>query len=235
MRILFDNLFRNSSFSSTNGSLNYPASNLAHPFLRRRFQSISTSSVITASFTTDQTFDSFYYGFFNLTSLSVEFKNSIGTVLRTINITSPEDIGAEHFSQTGSVRSVDITVSGPSGFYLGGIGGGLSYQMIEPVAAYDPSFDDNSSFAESPQGQTLQNFITPLRELEFSFRDVTGTIYQEVSERYKSVGVGLPLWIDLFEDNRDKEPPLYGKIISSPSFPYADLRHAFTLSFREAR
>jgi len=235
MRILFNNIFENASFLATNESLNYPVVNLAHPFLRKRFQSTSTSSEVTASFTSDQIMSCLFYGFHNFSSMTVVFKNSGGSTLLTLNITSPDDIGVEYFTTLTTVRSVVFTVTGAIGFYLGGVGGGACYSMPDPLAPYSPGDADNSDFVETPDGQTLQNFVTPLLEYEFGFRDQSGAVYKEIKTNYRSVGGGKPLFIDLYEENRDKEPPIYGKITAVPGFTYQPRRYNFTLKIREAR
>lgn len=235
MKILFENVFENASFSATNESLNYPIPNIVHPFLHKRFQSSGTSSVVTATFTTDQIVSCFFYGYHNITSLVAVFKNSGGGTLLTLNITSPDDIGVEWFTMLTTVRSVEMTITGASGFYIGGVGTGQCYTMPDPLASYDPGFADNSEFVESPHGQTLQSYVEPLRELEYGFRDLTLEIRKEISDRYKAVGIGKPLFLDLYEENRSKEPPIYGKILNALSFPYSPRRHNFTLKIREAR
>jgi hypothetical protein len=235
VRILFNNVFENASLVATNESLNYPVENLVHPFLRKRFQSTNSTSLITATFTEDQIMDCFFYGWHNMTSVVVVFKDSGAGTLLTLNITSPEDVGAEIFTQLITVRSVEITASGASGFYLGGIGSGACYQMPDPLANYDPGFTDNSNFVESPDGQTLQTYIEPLDDFNFGFRDETLTIRSEVMAKYKAVGKGKPIYFNFYEDNREKEPPLYGKIINPLRSPYSPRRYNFTLEIREAR
>ena len=61
MKILFDNILEDSTLSATNESLNYPVANLGHPFLEKRFQSTTTTSTITADWTTDQCISCFFY------------------------------------------------------------------------------------------------------------------------------------------------------------------------------
>lgn len=235
MRVNFNNIFKDAIITATNSSFNYLPSNLIHSFLRKRFQSTGVSSVITAAFTVDQTLNNFFYGFHNITSLTVVFKNSVSATLLTIPITSPEDIGVEYFTELTTVRSVEITITGPDPVYLGGIGGDSYYQMPDPLANYNPDNTDNSDVTESPFGQTLQNLITPLRSLEFGFKDIESETAKIIEGLYKSVGVGKPLFWDLYEDNRDKEAPLYGKITSPLAFPYSPRRHDFSLSLLEAR
>lgn len=235
MNILFNNVLEEASIIATNESLNYPSVNIVHPFLRKRFQSSSTSSLITLSFASDQTMDCFMYGYHTLTSATVVFKNSGGSTLDTLSITSPEDIGVESFTQLTTVRSIEITINGASGVYLGGVGAGVCYDMPDPVAVYEPGNADNSDYIESPQGQTLQTYIAPLRELSFGFREVAPSVRSEIETLYRSVGVGKPLFMDLYPGDRDKEPPIYAKITGAMSFPYSPRRHNFTLKIREAR
>lgn len=235
MRILFKNLFEEATVLATNESLNYPVTNLIHPFLRKRFQSTTTTSLITATFTEDQTMDCFFYGFHNLTGLTAVYKDSGGGTLYTLVVSDIQDIGIEYFTALTTVRSVEITVTGASGFRLGGIAGGVCFQMPDPLAAYDPGAQDNSDASESPDGQTLQNFVRPLREFDFGFRDQTGDLYKAVRDEYFAVGIGKPLFMDLYEENRDKEEPIYAKLIDPLNFPYQARRHSFTIKAREAR
>ncbi len=235
MRILFDNLFENASISATNESLNYPAINLVHPFLEKRFQSSGVSSVITLDFTEDQTMDCFFYAFHNTTSLSVVYKNSVAATLLTLNISSPEDVGIEYFASLTTIRSVEITINGPDPVYLGGVGGGVCYQMPDPLADYEPGNADNSDPVESPFGQTLQNYIKPLRALKYGFRENENSARKEIDTRYKSVGKGKPIYFDLYEDTREKEEPIYGKITNDLGFSYSPRRYNFELNILEAR
>lgn len=230
MKILFNNVFEDATFTATNESLNYPVANLIHPFLHKRFQSSSTSSVITASFSADQSISCFFYGYFVATALSVVFKDSGGSTLKTLTISDPEDIGVEYFTALTTVRSVEITLTGT---YLGGIGAGLCYCMPNPLAAYAADNGDNSDFTESPDGQTLQTYIKPLRELDYNFREIETK--KTIDDNYKLVGVGKPLYIDIYEDNRDKEDPIYGKIMRSLSFRYQPRRYSTSIKIREAR
>lgn len=231
MRILFNELFENASVLATNQSLNYPVANIIHPFLQKRFQSTTTSSVITATWTTDQCMSCFFYGFHTLTSLTVVYKNSVGTIIKTLNITSPEDIGVEYFDELTTVRSVEITVNGASGFYLGKIGGGCCYQMPDVLAPYDSGNSDNSSSSSSPHGQRLVNSVPKLRALSYGFRELTLDLKNEIDALYTPKNI----FFDLYEGNRDKEPPIYGYFTETFNFPYEARRYSLTIKIGESK
>jgi len=231
MKILFDELFENAVMTTTNESLNYPIENIVHPFMHKRFRSSSTSSVITATFTTDQTMSCFFYGFHTVTSLSVVYKNAASATLETLTISSPEDIGIEYFTELTTVRTVEITVNGASNFYIGKIGGGVCYAMPDPVATYTSGSRDNSSDSSSPYGQRLVNDIPKLRELPYAFRELTLTTKNEIEALYTAKNI----FFDLYEEARTKEPPIYGFFVESFNFPYEPRRYSLSIIIREAK
>lgn len=228
MRILFNELFENATVLATNESLNYPVTNITHPFLQKRFQSTTTSSVITATWTTDQCMSCFFYGFHYLTSLTVVYKNSAGGTLLTLNITDPQDIGVEYFTELTTVRSVVITMNGT---YIGKIGGGCCYTMPDVSAAYESGNNDNSSSSSSPHGQRLVNNIPKLRQLSYSFRELTQELKNEIDALYTPKSI----FFDLYEGNRDKEPPIYGYFTEPFNFPYEPRKYSLSIQIGESK
>jgi hypothetical protein len=235
MKILFEELFKNASVIATNQSLNYPVANITHPFLHKLFRSSTTTSLITATFTADQCCSCFFYAYHDITSMTVVYKNSGGGTLLTINVTAPEDIGIEYFTELTTVRSVEITVNGASGFYIGKVGTGCCYEMPEPLANYDSDMTDNTVSAASPYGQILSNHIEPLEDLVYNFRELELETKNEIKSLYKGVGKNNPVFMDLYEDARDKEPPIYGYFTQPFKFKYVPRRYSFQIKIREAR
>lgn len=145
------------------------------------------------------------------------------------------DPGMTYFDKIEDVKKVELQITGPDPVYLGGAAAGEPYTMPDPLGVYTPGNIDNSSVTESPYGQTLQNYIEPLRALDFGFKDNEGEIKKAVDADYKAVGVGKPIYMDFYEENRDKESPMYGKIVNPLSFPYNPRRYDFNLQVQEAR
>lgn len=234
MKILFKNEFEyNSSIVATNESLNYPVYQLAHPFLHLRFQSSSTTSLITVNFDDDKCFSCFFLAYHTATSMSVEFKNSLGTVLKTLNITTSANTQpeAEYFDILTTVRSVEITINGSTGVFLGGIGGGCCYTMPNYLSVYTRPLTDNSISSESLNGQSLVSKIKPFRGFSFTISGLTKTILDEIIDKFVTVGTGKPLYIDL-EANED---PIYAKITTTLDSSQRKISNSIPLDIREAR
>jgi len=228
MKILFDELFKDATVTATNESLNYPVLNIVHPWLHKRFQSTSTGSLITATFTDDQCMDCFFYAYHDLTALSVVYKDSGGSTLATVSITDPDDIGIEYFTQLTTVRSVEITITGT---YIGKIGGGCCYTMPDVNADYTSGNIDNSNGPSSAYGQRLVNNVPKLRNLSYSFRELTLTLRNEIDALYTSDNI----FFDLYENNRTKEPPIYGFFRRPFNFTYNPRRYSLNMQIEEAK
>ncbi|MDH4127366.1 MAG: hypothetical protein OEV44_01335 [Spirochaetota bacterium] len=235
MRILFDNKFFNSTLTATNASLNYPTSNLIHPFLRRRFQSTGTTSIITASFASDISANSFFYGYTTAANIIVRLYDSLSALLDTINITDIMQTDAVYFTQRNNIRSVEIEITGADPLYLGGIGLGIYTQIKDPVNTWSNSLIDNSTLISSPAGQNLQNYIEPLRVYSFLFRDLTLNDFYSIQDLYKLKGIGYNLYMDLFESNHTFISPIYAKITSPINGQKNGRRYDFNLNIEEVR
>jgi hypothetical protein len=234
MKILFNNIVENySSLIATNQSVNYPVTNLTHFFLRRRFQSDSSSSLITIDFDENQCVDCIFFGFFSGTFFDVAFKDSTGSILLSLNlVVSPStQVVSESFTKLTNVRSIEIAMEG----FLGGIGAGCCYEMPNFLSVYTKGNIDNSIDSESAGGQSSQNYIKPLRRYEFSFAGLSDTLIDEIDDNYTSVGKGKPLYVDIFEGAKIKAPPIYCKITTALDYTIGRISNSFQLIIKEAR
>jgi hypothetical protein len=112
MKILFENVLENySGIAATNQSLNFPVKNLVDFALHKRFQSSESSSVITVDFDSDQCFNCFFYGYHNLTSLNIVFKDWGGNTVKVLDIPETEDIGVKHFDQIIGIRKIEVAIN----------------------------------------------------------------------------------------------------------------------------
>ncbi len=143
-------------------------------------------------------------------------------------ITSPQE-------SIGYPKGTIFNYSSLDNVYLGGTGSGCCYDMPEVMAEYTPGFLDNSSSVESSFGQTQQNYIEPLRVLAYSFSGISPTTAKLIANEYKAIGIGKPVYIDLYENNHTKEAPIYAKITEALSFPYSPSKSQFNLEIQECR
>jgi hypothetical protein len=236
MKALFDNLVLAATPSMPDASSNYPADNILSAFLKKRAQSTAAADTLTITFGADKSINCVYYGFTNATGIVILLKNSGGGTLKTITITTPEEIGAEHFAVVGSVRTIDVQLTKTGvGVYLGGLGAGLEETLPDPDAGWDEPMTDNSLVSGSPDGQYSQTYLKPLRKYSWTLPEVTRERVNELVTAYGALGLGKPLWVDPFEDDHDFVAPLYC-VLTEPIQPKKNGRmYSLTLSIAEAR
>jgi len=237
MKILFENYFDSATLSSVNASLNYPIENLQDSFLHTRYQSSIDVDTITAYFAEDVSISDFFWGFTNATKLILRLYDYENVLLFSITINNPDPaIDGIEFDTIDDVDHAELYIEGLAvGTYLGGIGIGLCYIMLDPLSAWEEPDYDNSDFDESSGGQTLQNYVRPLRGYSLSFTDIPREITDEIMTLYRSVGIGKPLWVDITELAHDFVSPIYGKIMSAISPRRNGRRYDFDITIKEAR
>lgn len=105
MKILFDNVLKSGTYSSTNASANFPARNLADNFLRVRYQANATGDSVDIKLSEPVTIDSFFMGYVgNVNDIEVAFFNDGDIQLTTL--------GDEHGTGETDVVRTDKTTDG---------------------------------------------------------------------------------------------------------------------------
>lgn len=236
MKILFDNLVKNATLTTTYPNLNYPVSNLAHAFLRRRYQTADPPTTITVTFAEVSSVNCFFYGYHNLTAIALRLYDDGDVLLHTVTIANPESgVGAEHFDEVALVEYAQVDITAAASGYLGGIGLGMSELLPSPVADFEEDLIDNSIVSTSPGGQTQQIYIESLKSDVYTIRDVTRERRAEIVALFLAVGVGAPLWIDAFYDNHTYQSPFYGHFVRTINTVKNGRRFDFGIELREAR
>ena len=237
MKILWQGLMENATLSSLNASLNYPVNNLQNPFLHEKTQSSIDVDTITALFEQESSISDFFWGYTNATQLVLRLYNYEDELLHTEIINNPaQDWGAVEFDTVDDVYYAEVDVVGDSiGTYIGGMDWGIGYIMPDPLSEWDETPVDNTDYSESPSGQSLQNYIRPLRREPRAFMDVTHEIKEEIMALYYETGKGKCLWFDFTELAHDYKKPLYGKIIEEINPVKNGRRWDFTINIMEAR
>ena len=77
MRVLYENYLDNATLSATNENPAYPVENIIDFYLEKPFKSIGNSSVITCNLDTVKTINSVGYGYHDLDSMNIKFKDSL--------------------------------------------------------------------------------------------------------------------------------------------------------------
>lgn len=236
MKILLDNKVIDSTITSNLQNENYPAQNLANQFLRKRYQAVGITDLITITFDLSISTTSFYYSYNNLSSMVVRFYDFYDLLLHTENITEVFEEDAIYFTQVDDVSYMTIEVTTSfSDAYLGGVAVGIPTDFGNVFAAWEDDPLDNSVVTDSDSGQSLQNYEEPLSSYNFEFRDKTNAEKLTEQNLIKAKGKGGKIWADPFEDNHVYMVPFYGTIRSMIVPVKNGRRFDYTLRLREAR
>lgn len=235
MRILFTDIVPDATITATEENANYPASNIAHVFLRKRYQCLVAADTLTLSLPSDRSLSMFAWGFHNMTGFEFRLYDVSDSLLHTETVSSPDAYGAVYFTQVDLVRKIEIDIAGPANCYLGKVSGGVHYQapgfqMTEPMT-------DKSVVSESGGGQTLSSKITPFLGYSITFHSRQRANWLAFRELYRGVGIGETIWVDAYPDDHTRAEPLYCAFIDPPPMPTEETEDSFswTANFREAR
>ncbi len=213
MRALLANAVERATVTSVNGSLNYPASSIYDEFLRRKFKSLFDTDTLTIDLVETSDVNSFYIGFHNIATGTVTFFDEtltpVGDVLDLAGIL---DIHVAYFD-TITVRRIVVdmaTVDADTKLFVGEIGAGIYTQFPDVIlAGYDFAIQDGTTIQSSQGGQTSRNKGSSLRSRDFTWPALTKAQFDAINTPVLSHGIGKTAFWDLFEDNRDFDPPMW--------------------------
>ena len=237
MLILFDNVLKRSTVSSSNESLNYPSENLIDDFLRLRYQCGATSDTI--EFALDDSYDisSIFTGYASgITTANVKLYDGV-TLKKTIALGTAinDETQAIHFVTEIGIDKITIEITGSIGMYIGGMAAGICYDMGNVLSPFEEKITDRSIVSSSPYGQVQQNYIPPLDSIFFIFRLKPRDERNTIVDEFKAIGNGATIWVDYFEDNHDFKKPQY-VTVSSQVAPSKVLReYTVSINLTEAR
>lgn len=119
--------------------------------------------------------------------------------------------------------------------YMGGMGIGLAYKMPNPDEQFTEGWIDNSVVSRSQAGQTLRDYVIPLRSYSFQFSTTDREKMNELRSIYKDSGIGAKLWLDGTERNHEFIPPLYGVLDEWTENNKSGKQYRFGITITEAR
>jgi len=235
VKVIFDNIVLDSTLSSLNASLNYPVENLQDSILKKRYQSVVTSDTITIDFSETLTVSSFWYVYTNATYLQLRLYVGSDSLVFTLTINNPESYIDAHYFSAVDADYAELDIIGPENVYLGVIALDDPVEFPDPENVWTEGYQDNSSVNENDDGNTLQDYIKPLKINNWKFRDVTRYDSNYYKDLYELTGIGKIIWVDAFEDNHDFLKPLYCKMTAPLQPTKNGRRYNFELNIKEAR
>lgn len=240
MKILFYNELEGSTVTAVSGSLNYPPSSIYHEFLRKKFKSMATTDTLTIDLEAAVDMNCLFIGFHNIGSGTASFfDGSLSPVGSSIDLAAADDIFVSHFA-TISVKRITISATSTgSMLYIGGVGAGMSTTMPTERALpmpYSMGIVEKTTVTETTGGQVSRNRGASLRERVLRWDHVAKATKDVIEAKVLLTGVGKPIFIDLFENDRDFDPPIYAQIVTERSVMFEDPGdYMIELKVREAR
>jgi hypothetical protein len=212
MRIIYRNLLPVASVSCTNENASKPVKNLWDKWRDLPFASNSTSSVITAEWTEDQTIDS--VAFANAqeagpTGIFVSLYDSTDASLATWTLFVSYGQDIEYFAQQTTVRKAVITLSGASGFELGILSLGEYVQINKkaPSQGLDTALPSVTTLSRG--GQVSGRFGTPLKSFTVSLLGLSDFEFDVIQCVYNEKQGVTPWLLDIWQSSHDVQVPLY--------------------------
>ena len=260
MKILFENVLKDSTVSSVDGSANYPATNLLSRFLRKIYRSTAANfDTITITLDEYKYISSFFIGYTDSVKIVLRLYNG-ATLLNThtfeetdtderitvsgetrettsgaVRVVSENlSYTAAHFDSSYYVSHIELDVYGGTNIFIGGVGAGQAWEAAGPVATWDEPFIDSSVVTISPFGQVLQNEGRALSTYLWTFRELTRDQANALQDIYRSVKIGAMVWVDAFEDNHDFKKPFYATLAEPIETRKNGRRYDVLISLQEA-
>jgi len=237
MRIINNNKLHKGTYSVTNESLNYPATNLDDPFLAKRAQSTSSTETITIYLATASTIDAVGHGLTNANSGTIRLYTGAYTLAETITMDLTYDPCITYMtSAISSVTKIEIDLAATAtSVYIGGISAGEYYEVEYPASDIARGLQDNSSWIQTTSGQSLSNYQESLRSVPLTFHPSTIAESNLLIKLYRDIGIGTPFFVDFFEEYRALLPPLYACFSSPPDDTGIAVDRSITLNFQECK
>lgn len=264
MNVLFDNKILNATISAENANDSYPVSNLQSDYLKQRFQSTETSDKITITFNEPIDISCLFWGWTNMTSMTVTFYDDIGEQIDKIYFSGGnvghyygydssyygyDDYYYGYYDRTSelvynvvswyfptiSVSSMTVELEGDDTVFLGGIAAGEAYEMKNPEEEWDEGWKDLSIVTESDSGQVTQLYNEPLRVYNWTIPGLNRREMNEVLELYRLHGKGAHVWVDPFQKNHEFLTPLYATIDEPVKASKSGYNYSYNFDIRESK
>jgi len=208
MKILYKNELENASLAVTNEDTAYPIENVIDRSLEKIFKTDFTSCLVTITFPVDTAISSIAVGYQTATSGGYDLLDDIGASVLSGSLSLSESTDMTHITET-SCRTLELTFTGPEGFYIGGISAGvpidIEYWNVNP--RFDYYTRDETNIVR--RGQSLGFQTAPLLRYRATVADINKTLKNQLWAMTDYVGTWKPFYVDIYKDAHDDIRPIY--------------------------
>lgn len=233
MRALFDNLLNDAVLTASGDSQNYPVTNIIHRFMKKRFQPLTNTSLITAQLSQLRRVNCVFLAYHTASNVKIKLYNGVSLVHSEEK--NPVDNGPVHF-YFNSVMADKITVEIYSAgtLFVGTVWVGEYIQLPNFLSSYKRELIDNSAVSSTADSQTSSIYVKPLESFEFTFPECEVEMRNSIIFEYISTGIGNNFFIHPTE-NSDLLPPCYVSFQSPPTEQKTGRTFQITINVKESR
>jgi hypothetical protein len=235
MKILFDNILTDSIITSNSGSLNYPESNLYHRFLKKRWQSLIKSSIITIVFNSPKTINSIVFDYYNLSLLNYSILDTNDNILYSNNENNFNQTIMHYFNTINNAKKIIVECESNDILMIGNIFAGESIKFRNFSSDYIFGYDEKSNVVSSIDSQYSVQRIDPVKTFEITIPQCTELEKSFIMNLYYNKGIGSPFYIDFFEMNRTIQSPIYAVFSNIPTIQKNGRMFDISMKFKEAK
>ena len=236
MRILTENLISESTtLIMTNPDADFPVEQLYSNMLEEIVQAATSSSTITASFDSDQTLNCLFFGYHNITSITVNFRNISDSIIDTYTLDYPAQMVRYYLtSQITGVRKIEIIITSGAIVFLGNFSCGIYTQLYNVRQPININYKITSEFEQTNGGQSLNRTGIRLANFDINLGKNTDEEHDTFFEAFDKVMIGKTFWLDRNEDIATRLPK-FGIFDAEPSTNENNQFIDIATSFLEAR
>lgn len=236
MKLMYNNRLKTATITATNENDRFPVTNTTHQFLEKRFQSTTTSSVITMELAENATISAIAIGFHNIDSGTYTLKDSGGSTVLTGSLDVVYETDITYFTAT-ECRTIELELTSLSALYVGGLSVDnplyFVYHNIDPTFSYEGQ--DTSS--QTKGGQALGSKAKRLNMYQAILGTVTLDQKKELYNMLDVVGNSLTFFADLYDEDHEEARPVFCKLEGNGVFPKQSLSrdYSYTVVLKECR
>lgn len=236
MRILTENLIAESTtLSMTNPDADFPITQLYSNMLEEIVQAATSSTTITATFDSDQTLNCLFFGYHNITSITINFKNISDSIINTYTLNYPSQMVRYYLpTQITGVRKIEIIILSGSVVFIGNFSCGIYTQLYNLRQPINIIYKITSEFEQTNGGQSLHRSGIRLANFAINLGKNTDEQHDTFFEAFDRVMLGKTFWLDRNEDLASRAPK-FGIFDVEPSTNEDNQFIDIFTSFLEAR
>lgn len=211
MKLMYNNRLKTATITATNENDRFPVTNLTHQFLEKRFQSTTTSSIVTMELTEDTTISAIALGFHNIDSGTYTLKDSGGSTVLTGSLDVTYETDITYFGST-ECRTIELDLTSLSTLYIGG--SSVDDPLYFEYHNIDPRFDyvSSDSSTQTLGGQALGSKTKRLNRYRAVLGHLNLNEKKSLYDLLDTVGNVKTFFADLYDESHVTARPLFCKL-----------------------